>query len=84
MSTPKKTTRSTKRNHPLHSTSSSNVTEKKVKSPSIEDECEVCLVCDRAILGTNESTEGEDAVFCEGDCQGWLHCICASLSRPTF
>ena len=37
-----------------------------------------------SILEPSESTEGQDAVFCEGDRQGWVHRICAGLSRPAF
>jgi len=84
MSTPKKTRRGGKRKQPLHNTPPSGVTEKKTKGLSAEDEGEVCIVCDRTILEPSESIDGEDAVFCEGICQGWLHCACAGLSHLAF
>ena len=43
-----------------------------------------CLICDEAILEPGDLTDGDDAVFCEGVCQGWLHRKCAGLSRPVF
>ena len=84
MSTPKETRRGGKRKQPLHNTPPSGVAEKKTKGLSAEGEGEVCIVCDRIILEPSDSTEGEDAVFCEGNCQGWLHRTCAGLSRPAF
>jgi len=43
-----------------------------------------CLICDELILEADEHCVGEDAVFCEGDCQGWLHRKCAGVTRPAF
>ena len=43
-----------------------------------------CLVCDEPILEPGEHCEGDEAVFCEGNCQGWLHRKCAGLTRPAF
>ena len=85
MSTPKHTRRTTKRKQPVHNTPPSGVAGKKTKGTLEEDnKCEVCIVCDCSILEASESTEGQDAVFCEGDCQGWIHRMCAGLSRPAF
>ena len=33
----------------------------------------LCLICEKVVLDSDERTEGRDAVFCEGDCQGWMH-----------
>ena len=85
MSTPKHTRRTTKRKQPVHNTPPSGVAGKKTKGTLEEDDkCEVCIVCDCTILEASESTEGQDAVFCEGDCQGWIHRMCAGFSRPAF
>jgi len=84
MSTPKKTRRGGKRKQPLYNTPPSGVAEKKTKGSSAEGEGEVCIVCDHVVLEPSDSTEGEDAVFYEGNCQGWLHHTCAGLSRPAF
>ena len=85
MSTPKHTRRTTKRKQPVHNTPPSGVAGKKTKGTLEEDDkCEICIVCGCTILEASESTEGQDAVFCEEDCQGWIHRMCAGLSRPAF
>ena len=84
MSTPKHTRRTTKWKQPVHNTPPSGVAGKKTKGTLEEDKCAVCIVCDCTILEASESTEGQDAVFCEGDCQGWIHHMCAGLSCPAF
>ena len=45
-----------------------------------------CLVCEKGILEPDDKNDGHDAVFCEGDCQGWIyiHRQCAGLTRPAF
>jgi len=75
-----------KRKQPIHNTPPSSTTVKKTKSATnIEEvQCEVCLVCDCAIVEASETTEGQDAVFCEGDCQWWIHRVCAGLTRLAF
>ena len=53
-----------------------------------QGESTVCLVCDTAIVeqnaNTNPATTGEDAVFCEGSCQGWIHRTCAGLTKKAY
>ena len=48
------------------------VAEKKSKANQTE-----CLIYEEAILEPEEKTDGHDAVFCGGDCQGWMHRQCA-------
>jgi len=43
-----------------------------------------CLICEEPILKADEHCVGDDAVFCEGDCQGWLHRQCAGVTHPAF
>jgi len=43
-----------------------------------------CLICEDPILEADEHCAGEDALFCEGNCQGWLHRRCAGVTRPAF
>jgi len=43
-----------------------------------------CLICEQPILEAGEHCEGDDAVYCEGSCQGWIHRRCAGLTRPAF
>ena len=93
MSTPnqraKASSRNPKRKQPMHNTPPSNAVEKKTKSATnieedVRNDSEVCLVCDCVIVEPSETTEGQEAVFCEGNCQGWLHRACAGLTRPAF
>ena len=43
-----------------------------------------CLVCEKVILEPNEETDGHEALFCEGDCQGWIHRQCAGITRVGY
>ena len=69
-----------KRSNPVHNTPP-KTSEKKKK------EEEICIICDSAILEDNEDDEeqtGDEAIFCEGLCQGWLHRRCAGLTNAFF
>jgi len=44
----------------------------------------LCHVYDQAIIEASDEAEGHEAVFCEGECQGWIHRHCAGLTRPAF
>ena len=43
-----------------------------------------CLICDKNIVDASAKSKGQDSVFCEGSCQGWLHRTCAGLSKSMF
>ena len=43
-----------------------------------------CAICLEAIQDRSDTSEGEDLVFCEGECQRWLHRTCAGLTDPAF
>jgi len=43
-----------------------------------------CIVCEEPILEPSENCDGDEAVFCEGDCQGWIHRKCAGPTRSAF
>ena len=43
-----------------------------------------CAICLEAIQDRSDTSEGEDLVFCEGECQRWLHRTCARLNDPAF
>ena len=34
-----------------------------------------CLVCE-----PGEETDGYESLFCEGDCQGWIHRVCYGIT----
>ena len=47
-----------------------------------KQEEEICIICDSIILEENEDDENQardEAIFCEGLCQRWLHRKCAGL-----
>ena len=62
-----------KRGRPLDS-SPLNKTEKKHKDTEAET---YCTICQEVIL---EGEEGQDAAFCEGQCQSWIHRKCSGLT----
>lgn len=43
-----------------------------------------CAVCAKVIKETSARVKGEDAVFCEGPCQSWIHRQCIGMSLPFF
>jgi len=43
-----------------------------------------CLICKEAILEPSDTCVGDEAVFCEGSCQDWLHKKCAGITHPAF
>ena len=53
------------------------------KGRSEEDtESCVCGVCGVAVQ--EDPPTGEESIFCEGNCQAWLHRKCAGLSSAAF
>ena len=57
----------------------SNCTGKKTRANQTD-----CLVYEKVILEPDDKNDGHDEVFCEGDCQGWIHRQCAGLTHPAF
>ena len=43
-----------------------------------------CIVCEKLIKGATSKAKGQDCVFCEGTCQGWIHRQCAGIPKPVF
>ena len=48
---------------------------RQTKKKKGDSNCEICVVCDKEI---NDDTE--DSIFCEGECQGWIHRVCAGTN----
>jgi len=42
------------------------------------------LICDKIIIEQDENNVGEDAVFCEGTCQVWVHRTCVGLINKLY
>ena len=57
-----------------------------VKAPESEQGLEqaVCPICTKTVNDATELEEGDEAVFCDGECQCWLHWCCACLPKPEF
>ena len=41
-----------------------------------------CAICSKTIKESTSKSKGEDAVFCEGFCQSWMHRQCIGMSIP--
>ena len=54
-----------------------------VSSPS-EGGPDLCLVCNEIVKDQSSVSDGDDALKCEGHCQGWLHRCCAGVSSKQF
>ena len=42
------------------------------------------LLRSKTIKESTSKSNGEDAVFCEGSCQSWMHRQCIGMSIPIF
>jgi len=62
------------------SESSPNVGKKKPKKRGTS----MCPICLEKIVESTKTKTGQDAIFCEGACDAWLHRRCAGLSKPVF
>ena len=49
-----------------------------------DDNGDTCLICETIIYDDSDELTGEDAIYCEGLCNGWLHCKCAGMSNKCF
>ena len=43
-----------------------------------------CIICDVIIIESTDDVIGEDAVYCEGDCQAWMHRKCVCMSKKLY
>ena len=44
----------------------------------------ICPICEDVIKDPSPKSSGQDAVFCEGICNTWIHRRCAGLSKTLF
>lgn len=44
----------------------------------------ICPVCEDVIIEGNGKKCGDDAIYCDGHCDAWLHRRCAGLSTTAF
>ena len=45
---------------------------------------QVCPICESTTVDDDELNEREDAIFCEDECQIWLHRKCVGLTKNAF
>ncbi len=43
-----------------------------------------CIICEKVIKDSEGKSKGQDSIYCEGSCQGWLHRTCAGVPKPVF
>ena len=43
-----------------------------------------CPICCDEIVDSTENSEGQEALFCEGTCQKWLHRWCAGVHKDSY
>ena len=56
----------------------------KTKSKSKVSAKPSCCVCEKLIIEQTRTKKGQDAIFCEGTCQSWMHRVCTGLSLKAF
>ena len=54
------------------------------KAKGKEKEPQVCPICELHVKDSTNQCEGEDALFCEGQCQAWVHRKCVGMSKTMY
>ena len=49
-----------------------------------QQELAICSICEKQVVDDSETEDGDDAVFCDGECQCWLHRTCVCLPKSEF
>ena len=62
----------------------SGATATAVAEKASDDASANCSICLDMIVDATADQEGQDAVFCDGVCNGWIHRRCAGLSSTAF
>ena len=62
----------------------SSTSSKSSKSTKSCSSLRYSALCEDEILDASSSLPGQDAIFCTGTCDSWLHRGCAGLSKPAF
>ena len=44
----------------------------------------LCSICEKEVVDKDDQRKGQDAIFCEGNCQEWLHRVCTGLPKKVF
>ena len=62
----------------------SKVSDRTPHSNSKKSKAEVCPICDVVIRDCDDKSKSDDALYCEGDCQSWLHRKCVGMTRKMY
>ena len=49
-----------------------------------EKEPQVCPICELHIKESTNKCDGDEALFCEGQCQAWVHRQCVGMSKTLY
>ena len=49
-----------------------------------QQELAICSICEKQVVDGSETEDGDDAVFCDGEYQCWLHRTCVCLPKSEF
>ena len=83
-------TSQTKRNNPEHNTPPKDFRHKRNRKTEANLDSDpipsYCVVCSNVIVDCDpdKSIEGDDAMFCEGLCNAWVHRTCVGLSKHSY
>ena len=56
------------------------INSEKTKAKSKDSNQSNCCVCDKLIAEQTRTKNGQDAIYCEGSCQSWMHRAFIGLS----
>ena len=79
-----------KRGNPDHDTPPKDPRHKRNKRTEANSDSDqtpsYCLVCSNVIVDCNpdKNIEGDDAMFCKGMCNAWVHRTCVGLSKQSY
>ena len=68
---------------PKHAGKKSKSKKKKSKGDNRDNDI-VCPVCEKVIVEETENLQGDEAVFCEGACQSWIHRTCIGITKQMY
>ena len=60
------------------------INSEKTKSMSKDSNQSNCCVCDKPIAEQTRTMKCQDALYCDGSCQSWMHRACIGLSLKAF
>ena len=71
------------RKRPFNFTPPSSNKKQKDRNEELDTE-DICRVCEDPIIEYSATSEGEETVFCEGQCNTWIYRKCSGLTSTLF